>query len=125
MHSHRGRSGNEQNLYKLSNQPGTQIATYLDTFDTHSLITGAAIKNNTLTLVGYTKTLTPKVWIFKDFKDDKFFQANYQKYLLFTKPLKAQVEGIDINNKNSIFISSEKFEKNPITLEQTLYEVEF
>ncbi len=112
---------NQTRMYKLSNQPGTYIAEYQATFDVSCLITGAEIlpNSNSLILIGYNTNGGTFTWMFNGFENDDFFEGDNTQFIW---TLLTQVEGICIDENNSVFISSENFSS---FIDPTLYHFNF
>jgi len=98
----------QTNCYKLSNQPGSHVAEYQNTFDVNCLVTGAEIKagSNLITLIGYNLSGGSYTWLFNDFSGSNFFNGQNTK-LIWTSL--TQIEGICQNENNDFYISSEEF----------------
>lgn len=118
------------NLYRLDMEAGEDIAEKIATFDTNALVTGASIDSSgqTLALIGYTTTGTPRSWIFSDFSDSDFFKGNIDK-IRWGSPAKAQIEGVTHMDKGKLYISSEKFKYSnsagSFTINPTLYNLNY
>ena len=103
-------------MYELSDDPGTHVAQYLETFDVNGLITGAEIlyPANMLALTGYSSFLMPFTWLFDDFSGTNFFNGTSQR-LNWT--FLAQAEGVCTADTAGLYFSSEKagfpFNQNP------------
>ena len=100
---------NKTKRYKLSKDPGVQVAQKIDEFDVDGLITGAGFDKttNTLCLVGYNPNDTnfdPFVWIFYEFPDTDFFSGKSKRVNL---AIQSQTEGICFKGDGKFLISSE------------------
>ncbi len=84
------------------------------------LITGATVYENKIILVWYKDFLVsnPFLIILSDFKWDDFFSWKIINKKIFDNIFSAQIEGIDIWNKD-IFLSAEKY-KNAVIKKQSL-----
>jgi len=98
----------QTNCYKLSNQPGTHVAEYQNTFDVNCLVTGAEVNagSDLLTFIGYNLSGGSYTWLFDNFSGSNFFNGQSTK-LIWTSL--TQIEGICQNDDNDFFISSEEF----------------
>lgn len=107
-------------LYKIPNKTGKHNATKISTFDSKGLITGASFNNNhtKIILCGYTKTLSPFLYLLSDFSSDDFLNGNKQKINL--KQPFLQVEGVCFIDNETIAITNEKFSKSLININQML-----
>ena len=112
---------NQTRMYRLSNQPGTYIAEYQATFDVNCLITGAEIlsNSNALILIGYNTNGGTYTWMFNDFENDDFFDGENTQFIW---TLITQIEGICVDENNSVFLSSENFAS---FIDPTLYHFDF
>ncbi|MBR3710849.1 MAG: hypothetical protein IKM99_07805 [Bacteroidales bacterium] len=95
-------------LYRLSKNPGTQVAEVVNGFDSQGLITGADFdrESKTLVLVGYVKDIwLPFLYLIYDF-DDAGEKLSHHRFELHNY-LGAQTEGICFYDKGKCFLSSE------------------
>ncbi len=100
-------SDQQLRLYQLPKTAGEYSAKLKATFDCEGLITGAAISDQTLCLLGYNKNIDsfePFVWVFYNFTDSDFLNANHFR-IDFTN--QEQMEGIASYINGQFFISSE------------------
>ena len=98
----KNRSNRGTDLYRFDqlDKNKTNRPTYLDFFNTENLVTGADISPNGKKLVVLTYTA---VWIFEDFKEDKFFEGK-----ISWLPIRAgQCEAICFVNNNELIITNE------------------
>jgi len=92
-------------LYRLSNQPGTHVAQYQETFDVDGLISGAEILGpDNLALCGYSESGHAFNWVFRKFEGDDFFGGNN---IRLNWTIIAQVEGICHDGGDGIYLSAE------------------
>ena len=108
-------------VYELDKNEGTHIAQYQDTLDTQGLVTGASIYNDRLVLVGYSKTLVPKLWILSNFENSNFFSSKVKSLSLNTTH--AQIEGVTFSSDFDLLLSSEKFSRSIFNFPATLYTI--
>ena len=117
-------------MYVMGTDAGVEVAEHVEAYNTNALITGASIdkENKVLVLLGYTKGLSPRTWIFSEFTDSNFFAGKKEK-LSWGTPAKAQVEGVTHVGKNKLYISSEKYNYSnsagSFTINQSLYELDY
>ncbi len=95
-------------LYVLPSIQGNYIATLIDSFNVNGFITGADINisANEITLIGYCDYI-PFVWLFFDFKGNKFFSGNKRRIDISGLDF-VQTEGITYTYNKNILISAEK-----------------
>ncbi|MAP55549.1 hypothetical protein [Altibacter sp.] len=94
-------------LYKLPAQAGTFEAKLISSFQTckdpsDCDVTGAAIdhKNGTIALLTYNK-----VFIFKDYPEDRFFEGTVEKIKIGHK---SQKESVSFKDANTLYIADER-----------------
>lgn len=95
-------------LYRLSKQPGTQVAEVVNGFDSQGLITGADYdsETGTLALVGYVnKIWLPFLYLIYDF-DDAGVKLSLRRFELH-QHLGTQTEGICFYDKGKCYLSAE------------------
>lgn len=95
-------------LYRLSKQPGTQVAEVVNGFDSQGLITGADYdrENHILAVVGYVnKIWLPFLYLIYDF-DDMGTNLPNRRFELHNY-LGHQTEGICFYDKGKCFLSAE------------------
>lgn len=95
-------------LYRLSKQPGTQVAEVVNGFDSQGLITGADYdrKNGILVLVGYVnKIWLPFMYLIYDFDDAgvKLSNRRFEMHQL----MGTQTEGVCFYDEGKCFLSAE------------------
>ncbi|WP_378184646.1 hypothetical protein ACE939_08010 [Aquimarina sp. W85] len=93
-------------LYKIPAAPGDYVAKLIGSYETCNddndcFVTGAAIntENDKIVLLTYDK-----LFIFKNFKNDNFFEGDVEKIQLEHR---SQKEGVCFKNKNTLFIIDE------------------
>ena len=95
-------------LYRLSKQPGTQVAEVVNGFDSQGLITGADYdpKSGILALVGYVKDIwLPFMYLIYDF-DDAGVKLSNRRFELH-QYLGMQTEGICFFDEGKCYLSAE------------------
>jgi len=95
-------------LYRLTKQPGTQVAKVVNGFDSKGLITGADYdpENGTLVLVGYVRDVwMPFLYLIYDF-DDEGVKLSNRRFEMH-QYLGLQAEGICFFDKGKCFLSAE------------------
>lgn len=99
------------NLYRLPDQPGKYVAEKIGSFDTggRDNMTDDWITAGDLSPSGKKLALlsSGKVWIFYNFKGDRFLEGSRKLILL---PHKTQKEGICFINENQLYISDEEWQ---------------
>ncbi|MCK4662254.1 MAG: hypothetical protein KAT68_05275 [Bacteroidales bacterium] len=95
-------------IYSIPVEPGNYQAECVDSYNVDGLITGADMSPDRqyLALVGY-KDYSPFIWIFTDFKNDKFFNGKKIRFELPSIYL-AQTEGIVFITNDTLYFSCEK-----------------
>lgn len=101
-------------IYKLSKNPGIQIAELKSTLDTKGLVTGATYLENKklITLCGYTKVGKPFLYLLYDFKNEEFLSGNKRRIKL--KLPFHQIEGIATNDGLHYFLTNEALVRKPV-----------
>jgi hypothetical protein len=96
-------------LYVLPKETGSYNARLAGIFFVNGLVTGADFnqKDSVIMLCGYTKVLTPFLWLLWDFRDAEVFSGNKRRINL-NLPLH-QVEGVTWNSGSDYFITNETF----------------
>lgn len=89
-------------LYTLPDQPGTYVATLIDSFPISSRITGADISPDGRTAVLISNT---RIYIFSDFSGTNIFNGDYTK--LNIDGGWTQKEGVCFNSAGTIFLVDE------------------
>jgi len=111
----KNRGNLQTNIYQLSRNPGTQVATLHDTFDTEGLITAAAISpdKNTICLLGYNieeDNYNPFVWLLYDFSDTDFLGGKKVRVGL---DMNKQTEAIYFKDDNTLYFTFEEEDEAP------------
>lgn len=96
-------------LYVLPKETGSYSARLSGDLFANGLVTGASFnpKDSVIMLCGYTKVLTPFLWLLWDFRDKEVFSGNKRRINL-NLPLH-QVEGVTWNSDSDYFITNEAF----------------
>ncbi len=117
---------NKTRLYELNTQSGKHIATYIATFNTQGMVTGATINEelDILLLTTYSSLLDVNIWAFSNYRGANFFNGNHKRLNLKTS-LHAQVEGITFKDNYRAYMSSEALQKFIFNFDSTLYELDF
>lgn len=108
-------------LYKIPNKPGKYHAQRINSFNSNGLITGGAYnpERNAIVLTGYSKTLSPFLYILSDFRKDDFFSGKQQRLKINKRFL--QVESVAFINSTKIALTSEQFNHSLIKSPQQLF----
>jgi hypothetical protein len=106
-------SSQKTSVYSLPKTTGKHIAQFQETINTKGLITGATYvpDRKTIVLCGYSKSLSPFIYLLYDFQDTQFASANKRKIKL-QLPFH-QVEGIATKDGIHYYISNESFTRKP------------
>ena len=106
-------SSQKTSVYSLAKTAGKHIAQYQETINTKGLITGATYvpDRKNIVLCGYSKSLSPFIYLLYDFQDTLFSTANKRKIKL-QLPFH-QVEGIATKDGIHYYISNESFTRKP------------
>lgn len=95
-------------LYRLSKNPGHQVAEVVNGFDSRGLVTGADYdrKNGTLVIVGYVKNVwLPFLYLIYDF-DDAGVKLSHRRFELHNY-LGSQTEGICFFDEGKCYLTAE------------------
>ncbi len=117
------REDHRTELFVLPKTAGNYIARSLGVFDTHGLVTDAAVntQNNELALCGYNKGHKfPFILLFKNFTGNNFFSGQMERIELADKPWDWQIEGITFSKDNKVYFSCEETKE----VKSTLYSIE-
>jgi hypothetical protein len=100
-------------VYKLTTEPGDQVAEVIGEFNFTGLATAAAINETgtRLVILGY-KDYCPLMWIFTGFTGDDFFGGNKIK-VAFPYNCWDQTEAVTFIDSVQVFISSELSKTDP------------
>jgi len=111
-------------VYVLPKSPGNFMVNIVDSFDTRGLITDADynMENKTLVLLGYDIkkfSMHSFLWIFRDFKETKFFSGKKQrvKLHLFLK----QTEAVAHQGNLHYYFTNERIQRSFVVIRQKLY----
>jgi hypothetical protein len=113
------RTDDRSELFVLPKTSGTHVARSVAIFETHGLITDAAINssNNEVALTGYEKGHTsPFIIFFKNFKSNNFFSGTAERIELGNKKTGWQIEGVTYKGDNMVYFSCEETKDVPATL---------
>lgn len=96
-------------VYSIPKLPGNYIATPVDSFSVNGLITGATFlkSKNLIILSGYSKQLSPFIYLLYDFGTNRFFSGNKRK-IDIALPYH-QIEGISTLDGTHLFCTNEHF----------------
>ena len=112
-------------VYVIPKTPGNYIAQLKDTFNVKGLITSATIlpDKKLLVLSGYSKSLSPFVYLFYDYDHSAFFSGNKRK-IKIALPFH-QIEGIITQNGLQYYLTNENFTRKPfIAVPQQLHQLD-
>ena len=111
-------------MYKLPNNKGIHKAKLMQSFQVNGLITGAAISpgRKHIILTGYTKTLTPFLYLLSEFNKDNFLRGNKKKLMVNRNFL--QVESVAFTGATTIAITNEQFIHTFIKSPQQLWQID-
>lgn len=113
------RTDDRSELFVIPKMPGTHVARSISIFDTHGLVTDAAINSsrNEVALTGYEKGHTSPFIIFlKNFKGNNFFSGTAERIKLGNKKTDWQVEAVTYKGDNMVYFSCEGTKDVPATL---------
>lgn len=101
-------------VYVIPKTPGNYIAQLQESFNVKGLITAATylIEKKLLVLAGYSKTLSPFIYLFYDYNNSSFFSGNKRK-INIALPFH-QIEGISTQDGLHYYLTNENFVKKPI-----------
>ena len=112
-------------LFILPKTPGNYIAKFKETLKVKGLITGATYLEDKklIALCGYSKKLSPFLYLLYDYNNNSFFSGNKRKIKL--KLPFHQIEGISTQNGLLYYLSNENFERKPfINVPQKLHQLD-
>ena len=100
-------------VYAFPKKPGTHVAKRIESFDTKGLVTGATYleAQRMVVLCGYNTMMHPFLYLFYNYRQDKFFSGNKRRVEL-SMPFH-QVEGITTCDGFTYHITSEAFLHEP------------
>ena len=101
-------------VYVIPKTPGNYIAQLQESFNVKGLITAATYlpKKKLLVLAGYSKSLSPFIYLFYDYNNSSFFSGNKRK-ITIALPFH-QIEGISTQDGLHYYLTNENFVKKPI-----------
>lgn len=106
-------------LFSLSKTPGKHVARSISIYNSHGLITDAAINNanNEVALIGYGKGHKfPFILLFTDFNGSNFFTNQCERIELADKPWDWQLESFTYNTDNKVYFACEQTKEVKSTL---------
>lgn len=109
-------------VYQIPKIPGTHIAQLKESYDVDGLVTSATFlpEKKLLVLSGYSRFLSPFMYLFYDYNGSDFFSGNKRK-INIALPLH-QMEGISTQDGLHYYLSNENFSRRPIvTISQKLH----
>ena len=109
-------------LYAVPKEPGNHVARLDGEIYADGLITGAAFNpaDSVILLTGYTKVLSPIIWLLWDFRDTKVFGGNKRK-ININLPLH-QMEAVEWQSGSSYLITNEALE-SPANVAAAMFRV--
>lgn len=107
-------------LYSLPKTPGNYVAKFKNTLNVDGMITGATYleEKRLIVLSGYNVLVQPFVYLLYDFRNYDFFSGNKRK-IAVNHPFH-QMEGITTEDGLIYYISNERLNVPPITINQKL-----
>ncbi|MFV8366112.1 T9SS C-terminal target domain-containing protein [Flavobacterium sp. XS1P27] len=101
-------------VYIIPKIPGKHVAQLKESYDVDGLVTSATYLPNKklLVLAGYSRFLSPFVYLFYDYNGSDFFSGNKRK-INIALPLH-QVEGIATQDGLHYYLTNENFSRRPI-----------
>jgi hypothetical protein len=112
-------------VYAIPKTPGNYRAQLKDSFNVKGLITSATIvtEKKLLVLSGYSKSLSPFIYLFYDYDYSDFFSGNKRK-IKIALPFH-QIEGITTQNGLQYYLTNENFTRKPfIAIPQQLHQLD-
>lgn len=112
-------------VYAIPKTPGNYRAQLKDSFNVKGLITSATIvtEKKLLVLSGYSKSLSPFIYLFYDYDHSDFFSGNKRK-IKIALPFH-QIEGITTQNGLQYYLTNENFTRKPfIAIPQQLHQLD-
>lgn len=109
-------------VYQIPKIPGKHIAQLKESYDVDGLVTSATFLpgKKLLVLAGYSRFLSPFMYLFYDYSGSDFFSGNKRK-INISMPLH-QVEGITTQDGLHYYLTNENFSRRPIiTVSQKLH----
>jgi hypothetical protein len=101
-------------VYALPKTPGNHVAKLKESYNIKGLVTGATYVQDKeiIALSGYSKRLSPFIYLLYDYSDNSFFSGNKRK-LKIALPFH-QVEGIATQDGLHYYLTNENFVRKPI-----------
>jgi hypothetical protein len=101
-------------VYVIPKIPGKHVAQLKESYDVKGLITSATYlpEKKLLVLAGYSKFLSPFIYLFYDYNNSGFFSGNKRK-IDIALPFH-QMEGISTQDGLHYYLTNENFAKRPI-----------
>ncbi len=105
---------NKTRHYRLTTNPGSYTAILVDSFDVHGLITDATIDevNGRVTLLGYTSTLQPFMYLLNEYPIGKPLRGNKRKLLMPDHGFQ-QTEGVAFDGSLAVYFTREFYLSGP------------
>jgi hypothetical protein len=101
-------------VYVIPKTPGKHVALLKESYDVDGLVTSATYlpEKKLLVLAGYSRFLSPFMYLFYDYTGSDFFSGNKRK-INISLPLH-QVEGITTQDGLHYYVTNENFSRRPI-----------
>lgn len=101
-------------IYQIPKLPGKHIAQLKESYDVDGLVISATFlpEKKLLVLAGYSRFLSPFVYLFYDYNGSDFFSGNKRK-INISLPLH-QVEGITTQDGLHYYLTNENFSRRPL-----------
>ena len=101
-------------IFQIPKFPGKHIAQLKESYDVDGLVTSATFlpEKKLLVLAGYSRFLSPFVYLFYDYNGSDFFSGNKRK-INISLPLH-QVEGITTQDGLHYYLTNENFSRRPL-----------
>lgn len=101
-------------VYALPKTPGNHVAQLKESYNVKGLITGATYvpSKKIIVLSGYSKTVSPFIYLLYDYNKSGFFTANKRK-IRIALPFH-QIEGITTQDGLKYYLTNENFVRKPI-----------
>lgn len=112
-------------VYSIPKKPGNHIAVPHDSFNARGLITASTYlrEKRLLVLAGYSKTLSPFLYLFYDFNGSKFFSRNKRKIKVALRL--HQIESITTIDGLQYYLTNENLVRKPIiNVQQQLHKLD-
>jgi hypothetical protein len=110
-------------VYVIPKIPGKHVAKLRESYNVQGLITSATYlaEKKLLVLAGYSRFLSPFIYLFYDYNDSGFFTGNKRK-INISLPFH-QMEGISTQDGLHYYFTNENFARKPIiNISQKLHE---